>query len=71
MHLDNRHIQMTQTGTGRHRPECGAAWCNGEDDDADQHVHMTAQKHEMSHISFSSGNLNSKMHADQCRHIVK
>ena len=62
MHLDNTHIQMTQKGTSRHRPECGAAWCNGEDDDADQHVHMTAQKHEMSHISFSSGNLNSKMH---------
>jgi len=67
--------QMTQL-TRRHWPECQIAWCN-EDDDADQHVHMTdqhvhltARTNEMSHILFSSGNLNSNLHADQCRHVA-
>ena len=67
MRLENtvgHNIQMTQTGTGLN------AWCN-EDDDAHQHVHMTARKKGMSQIWFSSCNLNSYMHMDQCRHAVK
>ncbi len=61
---------MTLAGTGRQWPECQVAWYN-EDDDADQHVHMTARKNAMSHILFSSCNLNSNMYAHQCRRVVK
>ena len=69
-HTTYRWHRQALVGTGRHWPEYRVAWCN-EDDDADQHVHLTACSCEMSHILFSSGNLNSNMHADQYRHVVK
>jgi len=41
--------------TDRQWPECGVAWRNGEDNDADQHVHMTDHTNAIC-------DLNSNMH---------
>jgi len=43
---------MPLAGTSRQWPDCLDAWCNGEDGDADQHVHVTAQTNEVSHVCF-------------------